>query len=497
MTAEQMRNGPKRTILDIQEFPGQPWRILDVNAEVGAYSGGRQPIQSEWGRDERGDLTYLGTSITGNPERFTFNVSQRVEIQKALQNALNQLDKAALCGCDNFGVNLRTRIRCGDIRDVNNYDIAVVGIDAYSTSQSTANNLANSMDGNDQIQSLVENMSAGVLVWQRPLVHNDIKGTINDVAFNDIKWKCDEEYWAVTDGDDTPGYLTDPTPLVFWTTDKGLTWDSVYVGPLLNGDGLSLVIVGANVLVASPTIGVAYAPVASIKNGVDNPNLWALSTGFVSDFPNRLTVAPDGTVWAVGDGGYVWKSADGGFTFSEVSAATVTTEDLHSVHFAEADLGWIGGENGTLLKYYRGTLSAVSTGIAAQLNDVAVPSRRTNEVYFATDTGLIYRSNNALATTPTFTSKGFPMSGNGQVNRLLFVGFMGQYLFVLQSDADDNTRVLRDNSGGDLGASVEIIGDFQSPENNGINAIAMATPNQGLVVGEVEDAYGYIGSING
>lgn len=499
MTTEFYRNGPERTIIDIQTQPGEAWKVLDVNGEAGTYSGGRQSVQSEWGRNSRGGLTFLGTSKTGNPERITLNISQKLDIQKALQNALLDLDKVPGCDCDVDGVQLRIRQRCGDIRDINNYDIAQVLIDAHSTSQSSANNMANSgMDGNDQIQSLVENMSAGLQVWQKPLVHNDIKGTHNDIAFNDIQWRCGDEYWAVTDADNTPGYLSQPTPLVFWTTDKGATWDSVYVGPMLNGNGLSLALVGANVLVASPTNGVAYAPIASIKDGVTNPNLWALATGFSgSNFPNALAVSGTNTVWAVGDGGYIYKSTDGGYTFEVVSAGTVTTNNLTSVYFDSDDLGWIGGASGTLLRYYRGTLSVITSGVSDTINTVAVPERRTSQVYFGTAGGVIRRSKNALATTPTFTTLGFPQSGNGQIEQILFVGYKGQYLFVLQSDTDDDTRVLRDNSGGAMGPSVEIIGDFQSPENNGINAIAMATPNQGLVVGEVIDSYAYIGSING
>lgn len=497
---EFMRNGPGRTILDIQTTPGETWQILDVNAEMTALSGGRQGVASEWGRNNRGDPTYLGTSITGNPERITFNISQRVEIQNALQNALMKLDKVPGCGCDDPGLNIRLRERCGDIRDLNSYNIAVVGIDSHSTSQSSANNMANSMDGSNQVQSIVDAMSAGLTQWQKPLVHNNIQGTISDIAFNHIIWRCADEYWAVTDADNTPGYLSQPTPTVWYTEDAGTTWTGpIYVGPMLNGNGLSIVIVGANVLVASPTNGVAYAPISSIKDGVTNPNLWALATGFTgTNFPNDLAVSETNTVWAVGDGGYVYKSTDGGYTFSVVSAATVTTQNLTSVAFDSDELGWIGGAAGTLLRYYRGTLSVVASGVAVAINTVAIPERRGgNQVYYGTAGGQVRRSKNALKTTPTWETLGFPQSGNGQIQQLLFVGFKGQYMFVLQSDNDDDTRILRDNSGGAMGANTEIIGDFQSPENNGINALAMATPNQGLCVGEVINGYAYIGSING
>lgn len=498
---EFMRNGPGRTILDIQTTPGETWQILDPNAEAAAFSGGRQAVASEWGRNSRGEPTFLGTSITGNPERITINVSQRLEIQKALQNALLKLDEVPGCGCEDDGLQLRIRIRCGDIRDLNNYEIAQVLLDSHSTSQSSANNMANSgLDGSDQVQSLVEAMSAGLQVWQKPLIHNNIQGTVTDIAINKIVWRCGDEYWFVTDADSTPGYLSQPTPTVWYTEDAGATWTGpIYVGPMLNGNGLDLVIVGANVLVASPTNGVAYAPIASIKDGVTNPNLWALSTGFTgTNFPNALAVSETNTVWAVGNGGYVYKSTDGGYTFSVVSAGTVTVQNLTCVAFDSDELGWIGGAAGTLLRYYRGTLSAITSGVAVAINTVAIPERRGgDQVYVGTAGGQVRRSKNALKTTPTWTTLGFPQSGNGQIEQIQFVGFKGQYMFVLQSDNDNDTRILRDNSGGAMGANVEIIGDFQSPENNGINALAMSTPNTGLCVGEIINTYGYIGSING
>ena len=502
MTQSQyISNAREKTYVDVQiGGPGNPWVLSAEDTSMTAPSGGRQSVDSRWGRNFRGDSTYKGTIRTGNPARWTFDVMARLTIFSAIHSLLNKFDPRPGCGCEYDGVGIRRRQRCGDIRDINNYEIANFYVDAFSTNQSWSANLANADVGDDSDVMVTESFSAGEDYFIKKLTHSDVKGTFSDFAYNDILYLCDKKWYAVTDADNTPGYLSQPTPMLKWTTDDfnpSYSYSS-YIAPFLNGNATSVVIVGDRVVVASPTNGVAYARLVDLDAQVVDATVqpWTLATGLTTPkFPTALTVIGT-TIWGVGTGGRIFKSSDGGFTFELVNDGVTTAQNLVSVSFENEYLGWAAGASGTLLRYMNGNWTEIDIpSLSATINTVAVPPGRPDEVYVGTAGGEVYVSTNAQVTKPTFATRPFPKSGNGSIVQIKFIGYRGQYMFLLQSDSASNTRVLRDLSGGALRSDVEVIGDFSSPDNNGINAIALATPNVAFVVGEVVSSYGYIGAV--
>lgn len=500
MTGDFWRNAASQTVVDVQLYHGGPWLIYDPNGSLDAPSGGGQSPTSRFGRDSAGNPTYQGFFFTDNPARVTATLSSRLDVARILAEALevHSLDpRFGSCDCDDKAFNVRVRRRCGDMRDLNNYDAIIGVIDAVDTSGGFSAALA-MMDETGADVNITASLSAGLQYVQKKLTHSDVSGSITDVAVNKIRHKCGKEWGFVTDSDSTPGYQSIAAPLFHWTTND---WQSghngsSYIDVFLSGNALDFVYIGGYVLAVSPTNGVARARYQDLIDGVANP--WSLvSLPSSSYFPNAI-FAIGNDVYTVADGGFIAVSHDGGFSFEASDAASATTDNLTSVFFESEFLGWAAGANGTLLRYLNGNWSVVTvSGLSATINTIAVPPTRANEVYLGTANGLIYKSLDAKASTPTFESVDFDKSGNGAINDLQFAGYAGQLLYILQSEADDDTRVLRDNSGGYLRNQVEVIGAFVSPENNGINSIALGALNFGFTAGEVFDSFGFIGQLSG
>lgn len=492
-------NGRQQTALDIRPAgPGNNWQILDTDAGMTAPSGGRQGVDSAWGRAPDGSSRYLGTRFTGNPERWTFDVMARVDNINYLLGLLDDLDGRLQCGCVTNTNDVRVRERCGDQRDIQQYTKWWLGLDAASTSSSFDNPLANAMEGDNIEVQQQESLSAGLAVRGTKLVHNDISGTVSDVALNKTIFVCSDEWWLTGNADNTPGYIGQPTPKVIYTEDGGSTFTAIDVPVFLNGNITDMIKVGSYIVVVSATNGVAYAPITQLKRGgVIAPAAWSLATGFTApNFPRTLFATNSNVVWAAGAGGRIWKSSDGGFSFT--AQTSPTSNNLFSIAFASDDLGWFVGASGTVVRYFKGSFSVLAiSGLSATINKVAVPEYRGNEVYLGTANGFVYRSRNAAETSPTWETRGFQGSGTGQIIDLQFAGWKGNVLFLIQSDLNGLSRVLRDLSGGALGLDTEPIGDFQTPSNFGYTSIAPANENDAMVVGNIHETYAFIGKVEG
>lgn len=496
-----------KTAVDVQlGGPGNPYKILDIDGEIDAPSGGGYSVESRWGRSKNGGEKYRGSRRTGNRERVTAQVMTRLKSEKFLT------EKAELADCQ---ISIRVRQRCGNVYNLVDYTEIIELFDAAVTSNGYSGSLAVAKTNSDDDISSQYSVSAGLEQRYQKLRHDDISKSVNDIAFNKTRFvgqkncpgRCGPynpgnlEWIAVTDQDSTPGYSSNASPLFFWTVDGGNTWDSVYTDPVSNENALDVVLAGEYIVVALPTTGAAYARYRDIKDGVANP--WTVSTGFSGNGMNALALLNGTTILGAGNGGRIWISTDAGLSFTSVDAGATTSQNLNSVASEDETLAWIGGNSGVLLKYSNGIVSPVivqdSTGtvLTANINVVAVAEERTFEVLLGTAGGEIHRSTNALATKPIFTDMTFDKHGNGSIDDLQFAGPFGSVLFVVQSDANANSRVLRDMSGGALGVNVEIVGGFSVPGNNGINSIAPADPNTALCVGEVDGSFAYIGKLVG
>lgn len=486
--------------------PGFSWKLLDPSATLDGPSGVRsQSVESRYTRGPAaGQYVYLGAVKTANPDRIKVPLSLR--LQACI--FLDRLD------CP---VTLRVRQACAERTTLTDYTEMLVYVDSNpGGGVDYSNPLANGTEDNGADVMEKINYTAGEEIRVVKVAHFDISGAVSDFAINKViavgRRVCqsgcgpevqeDNDFWAVTAKDSTPGYLSLPTPKFLWTTDGGTTWNSSDIAPFINGDATDVVKYGAYILVASPTHGVAYARYQDLVDGTANP--WTHATGFSSGaaYPRALAVI-GGDVWAAGTNGYIWKSSDG-FSFDVFSAGTVTSNQLNDVAAAGCDLIWFAGNSGTLVKLYKKSLSlitvkdATGAAVTSNLNVVEVPDLRGYEVYVGTAGGKIHASRNADANTPTWGERTFPGAGAGSINDIKFGGTFGVIMYIVQTEAGGTgrSRVLRDLSGGAGGlGNVEVIGSYAQPANLGINSIAVANANVAVTVGAVENLFGFIGRV--
>lgn len=496
------------TILDVRvNGPGNPWQILEFDAELAAPSGGGQPVDSRWGRGTNGQPEYRGLITTGNPERFTAQIMSRLRSE----SFLTELTKVR-CTFD-----IRARQKCDDPNNPVNYTEAIIERDGAVTSRSYSGQLVNaSTDQDEDIKSQYD-ASFGVEERMVKVRHDNISGTVADFALNMVRsigiptCNCvidtgDQTFIAVSDADSTSGYAAIPTPVFYYTLDGGTNWTGVYIDVFPAGDAVDVLKAGDYILAASPTFGVAYARWQDILDGVAAPNLWRLSSGFTApNGVNRFDVVNGTKVLAVGNGGRMWLSTDGGISFSVLAAASaVTSQNLNCVAWVNENLAWIGGASGVLVRYDNGSLAVVpvqtSAGavLSSAIRSVAIPQRRGKELYIGTANGNIYKTTNSLANKVIFTIAAIDQSGTGEISDLQFGGLWGSVLFYIQTNASSNSRVVRDISGGSLQANqCEIIGSYTSPVNSKINSIGVADINTAITVGEKAGAQAFIGKVRG
>lgn len=485
---------------------GNPWQILDRNGMLDAPSGGGRARETQWGRAAKKGIEPRGFIYTGNPEDWTATVTYPVTVG-------NFQSRVGKCPFD-----LRARPYCENLDDMS--DLGKPGAYAYHQATATSYGFDNplaQMDGQGAESKRTIAVTAVLEERYSTLAHDDISGTTADVAINKIintsVYKCQDNcglatseedgFWFVTDQDSSPLYVGNPAPWFYYTSDGGATWASVRIDTYTATDALDVVQCGQRVVAFSTGKAPTYARFEDIVNGVVAPNLWNTSSGFSSvsspNFPKAAVAINSSLIYAVANGGGIWKSTDGGLSFTAVTSGTTT--NLNCITEAGEQTLYIGGNSGLFLRIIGGTVSTVtvedSTGadLTSNINTIHTPADRANEVYLGTAGGEIWRSKTASNTRPTWENMAFDRKGTGSIKDIKSVGYRGDILCVVQSDANGNSRVLWDYSGGALGDSVRFIGDFNTPANFGINSIAPANVNFALTVGEIHLTYGFVGKI--
>ncbi len=484
---------------------GNRYTLLDeTGAQVDAMTGGAADVESRFGLDAKGNRQYLGSMVQGDAARWTTSAMFRIESSRLIA----QLRKS------NCPFDLMVIQRCGEIGALN-YTWGLLYYDGYTTNISFDNSMTLLADNTQtDLMRQLDLSFAPIEDAALKLVHRDISGTVSDFGYNDIinvgvahcAGDCgavgendgEQEFWAVTDADNTPGHGGSSAPTFKYTEDGGVTWNSSSIQVLLGATAHANAVAkaGQYVVVVGET-GIAYAKFQDIKDGVANPWVLALSASALNDV---VYVGGD-TLWACGDAGVIYKSTDGGFSWTAVTSPTAN--NLLSVAFVDTTTVYFAGASGTLIQYFNGTLALVvvrtsvgGAAITATFNKVACAPLRGNEVFIGTATGLMYRSTNALGSYVLFSlMTGLPLSGNGSIADLAFAGYKGSVLYIIQTAANATSRVLRDISGGATGMQIEEIGGFTSPSNFGITAIAPASITRALTVGEIHETYGFIGSV--
>lgn len=290
---------------------------------------------------------------------------------------------------------------------------------------------------------------------------NDCNVTAADVD-------TDGTIYAVTAADPVGG-----KPFLLKSSDGGATWSETELAAL-SVDCTAVVVVGDKLLIAAGTTIALYD-----KNGTQlnaytaSGNVAALAA---PDAANLVAAGADGLVLVSDDGGYTWTALTSG-----------TSNDLGALAVRGLTRWYVGGANGTLLEYDRGTLSALTlpSGLSAvTVNAIALPyapsgfSRR-DDIYIGMGNGTLYRSTDGGA---NWDEVSLPGSGSGTVADVRLVELLGQVLYVVHTDASGNSVVLRDWSGGAGGINVETL---DTPSNSGLTVLVPVTANDAYVFGNV------------
>ncbi len=507
--AEYLKNGREYTMIDIQVggAGASNWQVLDIQGEMTAPSGGGQGGDSMWGRTQDGrGAEFIGTMRTGNPARHTGQVAFPLTAENYLRSLQQQ----------NCEYDLRKRQKCDDARVMSNYKQLDAFISTVLDSLTYGEAIADATEGVDNFVKQQINYNAGLYERWVKVRHLDISGTHSDYAINKVRQlagqRCagncgvaltgEEQFGVVTDKDASAGYAGNPTAKYGFTADGGATWTWSWINVYQGVDATDFISFGDYVIAFSPSRAPAYALWQDLIDQVTDA--WTLASGITANFPGVAEMTPNGVIFAAGAGGYIYKSTDGGLAWTSVSAAAATTEDVLSIAFASDTLGWFGCGNGVLLKYTNGVLSIVEVQsdtigtivVTANLNVVRVPPGRSNQLYIGTSGGEIWACVNTTAQTPVFVERTFGDSGVGSIDDIQFTGgYRGSIMYVIQTDGNNLSRVLRDLSGGVMGVDVDLVGNYTSPANFGMNSIAPANANFAMTVGEVHVTYAFIGSI--
>lgn len=511
------QNTAEQACVDVQlGGPGNAWALLDTNAMIDALSGGGRSRDELWGRGSKGSLQYQDFIYTSNPDPFTGNIAYRLSSDNFL--------KKLTCP-----FTLRARQYCGlNMGVMTSYNSP--GMKAYPRSTVTSYNYSDDLVKIDGAGGDVQRQAAITAAFEvnyTKVAHDDISQTTLDVAANKvinvgqdvcsgscgIATNIEDAYIWVSDKDSSPSYAGNPAPYLVYTLDGGQTRTTVRIGLFTNADALDVVLAGDRVVVFSDTKNPAYAKLADIYNGVTDPLLWSTSSGLTSlagtsNNPSHAVAVDSSTILACGAGGRIFLSTDGGLSFSViVDTAVLTSQNLNAIAAQPSGNAYVGGNSGVFIRLAKAPSQSTFTAslitvkdsssntLSSNINTVQVPIGRADQCYLGTAGGEIWRSDNVNATRVLFTNKTFDRKGIGSITDIQFVGFLGEEMWVVQTNTDNTSRVLRDFSGGNLGNDVEIVGDFTNPSNFKINSIAPATVNDALTVGEVHETYAFTGKI--
>jgi len=500
-------NGREVTVVDIQKgnTGDVGWVVLDADAEVDAPSGGGVSYETDWGRSEIGSSVYYGQHATGNPAVATTNIKARIKAQDYLAGLLRDSNiRWDGDACNANRLNLRIRFRCGDMRDVSNWQEILYLYDVKNTSFGFDNMVADSSTGVDENIKQTEAIQAGFMFRQAPLLHRDISGATLTTAQNKIIWLGGNKFVTASESASvgvSPG-------LTGYTSDNGATWAQESVTPFTSGHTTDVTESGRYVIYAGSADGCAYVDKKELLAGTGT---YTASTGIATNFPSFVDTCPNGRVWAVGDGGYVWKSDDNGITFVQQGfSASATTENITSIHAVQDNKVFCGLANGGILVINgldnpTATVIANSvTGTTDQIDALICGTHPSlKNLIIGTDAGEIFKTTDRNATAPTFTQPSFPNTGVGGIRAFDWGSLYCEALYIVQDNASPVGQVIRDLSGGALGDNQIEIANTTAflPTNAGMNDIAIARNRQGtstgsgLSCGEVVSSQGFIGEV--
>lgn len=475
--------------------PGNPWAYLSACA---AMTGPEVPFgdtELRWCQDPmRAGKFKVSSKIRTAPDQITFDLTTKLgklDYLKRLKCAFSQRARYA---------------KCGEREDPVNYDPIMLAFCSVELQSKTYEDLVVTDPANEDEIMVTASASASYEYRIKKVNAGRTGGssTLGDQAINDIAY-CGSE--------NCPGYCGDENDgcsMMFGVTDsdtapypnpnlvKGeknlntgaVTWSTI---PILgvNNNVENIECAGSRLVITSNG-----SVVAAYNDDPDqDQDEWVVVslTRTPSSNHNALFARTARELWLACNGGYILKSIDGGATWVEMHSASLTTQNLTCIWAFDKDLVVAGGENGTVLKSEDGgetwvNITETSTTSATILS-IVIPPNRPKEIYLGTNNGRIYRSTDE---GETFSRVSFFGDSVGSIDSLRFCGpCAGDVMWILHNDAGPRARILRDLSGGAGGADVELVMDYTSVIQGGIdlNALDCCDVNEAVVAGELSGGY--------
>lgn len=224
----------------------------------------------------------------------------------------------------------------------------------------------------------------------------------------------------------------------FLKTTDGATWTAASSDPFAADEhvvglvcfetsrDVTRVIVGRGITDSGEAAEIAYSDNSGTSWTL--VDLGGADDDFIST-PNAL-FALDGTnVYAVTDLGYIFKSTDAGLTWTAQESGVITSgAGWRAIHFAERNVGWVGGETNFIARTIDGgaTWSAIagpSAKSAVSINAVFALDR--NRAWLGYNDGTLYYTMNGGA---TWSQRSFTGTGSGVVKSIMFLNELQGYM---------------------------------------------------------------------
>lgn len=272
------------------------------------------------------------------------------------------------------------------------------------------------------------------------------------------------------------------TPEIFVTDDGGATWTATAADPFAAGEAISSVVyITADnglhrIIVARGTTDPANP--AEIAYSDDGGATWALvdvgavDGEYVVEHEGMFALDPH-NIWIVTDGGYIYHSNDQAETWTLQDAGVAAGGlALNAVEFVNANVGYaVGATNTVVTSEDGGAIWTALTGPgAANITALAVPTETT--VWVGDDAGDTFYSMDGGI---TWAERAMPVAATA-IQDIMFVNPLNGYL--IYNTVAPVGHVLRTINGGYSWAEV------QTPDNAGLNALAVFDVNGFYAVGE-------------
>jgi len=268
---------------------------------------------------------------------------------------------------------------------------------------------------------------------------------------------------------------------IYFTDDKGVSWSPVNGPFAATEDVISAVCfaVSKDTNRWLTARGVEAAPTNPAEVGYtddsganwDTIDVEAVGTRYASD-SGALFAMDRRHIWFVTTEGYIFFSDDGGATWTTQTAGSVTTEDLHEVHFADVENGMAVGGAGMVLKTGDGGVTWSSVEVITDAPIVnAVQMIDSNTALVGTADGKIYMTfDGGDSWTEKYSLTSGDVTALHAVNQFVIWG-------VVNTDGPVGS-VIRTRNGGYTWETVT------TPTNTGLNSVHGLDANKAWAVGD-------------